>query len=72
MLRPFASKSLLNIEMFRTITTQHKRQKVSPKENVYLWHLWLGHINLNRIKKLVKNGLLSELKENSLPVCELS
>ncbi|KAA0060254.1 gag/pol protein [Cucumis melo var. makuwa] len=29
-----------------------------------------GHINLNRIERLVKNGILSELEENSLPICE--
>ncbi|TYK07300.1 putative polyprotein [Cucumis melo var. makuwa] len=30
----------------------------------------LDHINLNRIERLVKNGLLSELEDNSLPPCE--
>ncbi|TYK23781.1 retrovirus-related pol polyprotein from transposon tnt 1-94 [Cucumis melo var. makuwa] len=47
--------------------TQNKRLKISPKENAHLWHLRLRHINLNRIERLVKNGLLSELEENSLP-----
>ncbi|KAA0062799.1 gag/pol protein [Cucumis melo var. makuwa] len=56
--------------MFKTAMTQNKRLKISPKENAHLWHLRLGHINLNRIETLVKNGLLSELEENSLPVCE--
>ncbi|KAA0034863.1 gag/pol protein [Cucumis melo var. makuwa] len=50
--------------------TQNKRLNISPEENAHLWHLRLGHMNLNRIEKLVKNGLLSELEENSLPVCE--
>ncbi|KAA0047456.1 gag/pol protein [Cucumis melo var. makuwa] len=30
----------------------------------------LGHINLNRIERLVKNGLLNELEDDSLPPCE--
>ncbi|KAA0032907.1 gag/pol protein [Cucumis melo var. makuwa] len=30
----------------------------------------LGHINLDRIGRLVKNGLLSELEGDSLPPCE--
>ncbi|KAA0054880.1 gag/pol protein [Cucumis melo var. makuwa] len=48
--------------------TQNKRQKVSS--NAFLWHLSLGHINLNRIGRLVKNGLLSQLEDNSLPPCD--
>ncbi|TYJ96910.1 gag/pol protein [Cucumis melo var. makuwa] len=50
--------------------TQNKRLRISPKENAHLWHLRLVHINLNRIERLVQNGLLSELEENYLPVCE--
>ncbi|TYK25935.1 gag/pol protein [Cucumis melo var. makuwa] len=30
----------------------------------------LGHINLDRIGRLVKNGLLNELEDHSLPPCE--
>ncbi|KAA0049866.1 gag/pol protein [Cucumis melo var. makuwa] len=30
----------------------------------------LGHINLDRIGRLVKNGLLNELEDDSLPSCE--
>ncbi|KAA0032701.1 gag/pol protein [Cucumis melo var. makuwa] len=36
----------------------------------FLWHLRLAHINLNKIGKLVKNGLLSQLEDNSLPSCD--
>ena len=56
--------------MFKTAETRTKKAKVSPKENAHLWHLRLGHINLNRIEKLVKSGLLNELKETFLSVCE--
>ena len=51
--------------MFKTADTQNKRQKVSS--NTYLWHLRLGHINLNMIVRLVKSGLLNQLEDNSLP-----
>ena len=59
-LRPTKAKFVLNTEMFRTTETQNKRQKVSS--NAYLWHLRLGHINLNRIERLVKNGHLNQLE----------
>ena len=55
MLKPSETKAILNIEMFKTAETQNKRQKTSP--NTYLWHLRLGHINFNRIGRLVKRGL---------------
>ena len=67
-LRPTRANFVLNTEIFRTAETQNKRQKVSS--NAYLWHLRLGHINLNRIGRLVKSGLLSPLEDNSLPPCE--
>jgi transposase InsO family protein len=47
----------------------HKRVKLS-KDETYLWHLRLGHINLNRIKRLVSDGPLSDLKVDDLPTCE--
>ena len=69
-LKSFISKALFSTEMFKTVVTQNKRLKFSPKENAHLWDLRLWHINLNRIERLVKNGLLSELEENSLPIYE--
>ena len=54
--------------MFRTTETHNKRQKVSS--NAYLWHLRLGHINLNRIGRLIKSELPNQLEDNSLPSCE--
>ena len=56
--------------MFKTANTQNKRQIISPNNNTYIWHLRLGHINLNMIERLVNNGLLNELKDDSLPPCE--
>ena len=54
------------IEISHSLDTEltepdHKRVKLSIDET-YLWHLRLGHINLNRIKRLVSDGPLSDLK----------
>ena len=48
----------------------NKKQKVSNDYQTYLWHLRLGHISLDRINKLTKDGPLRELRASSLPVCE--
>ena len=65
-LRSTEAKAILNHEMFKTIHTQNKRQQISSNNNTYLWHLRLGYINLDRIGRLVKNGLLNELEDDSL------
>ena len=36
----------------------------------HLWHLRLGHINLRRIQRLVKDGPLGSLQLETFPVCE--
>ena len=69
MLRP-DEQSLLNTEMFKVEHPKSKKQKVSHDDDTYLWHLRLGHINLDRINRLVKDGPLRELKVGTLPVCE--
>jgi hypothetical protein len=35
-----------------------------------LWHLRLGHINLKRIQRLVKDGSLESLHVEPFPTCE--
>ena len=62
--------TLLNTELFKLAKSRTKRHKVSRKDDTYLWHLRLGHINLDRIERLVKNGLLSKLELDTLLVCE--
>ena len=62
--------TLINAELFKVEKPKTKRQKISPKNETYLWHIRLGHINLERIDKLVKSGPLSELKVGTLPICE--
>ena len=67
-LKPTRVKAIYNTEIFKTAETQTKLRRVS--QSTYLWHLRLGHINLNRIERLVKSGLLNKLEDNSLPPCE--
>ena len=69
-LRPNKAKAILNNEIFKTANTQNKMQRISPNNNTYLWHLRLSHINRNRITRLIKNGLLNQLKDYSFPPSE--
>ena len=69
-LRP-TERSLNNSELFKLEHPKsNKHQKVSHSDNTYLWHLRLGHINLDRINRLVKDGPLRELNFGTFPVCE--
>ena len=69
-LRP-DERSINNSELFKVAHPKpNKRQKVSHNDDTYLWHLRLGHINLDRINRLVKDGPLRELSVGTLPVCE--
>ena len=68
-LRSKEAKEILNHKMFKTANTQNKRQIISSNNNTYLWHLRLDHTNLDRIRRLIKNGLLNELEDDFLPPC---
>ena len=64
-------KPLLNIEMFKVVEPKSKKQNISHKDDAYLWHLRLSHININRIERVTKDeGPLRRLKVSSLPVYE--
>ena len=64
-------RSLNNSELFNVEHPKsNKHQKVSHSDNTYLWHLRLGHINLDRINRLVKGGPLRKLNVGTLSVCE--
>ena len=53
-LRP-TERSLNNSELFKVEHPKsNKSQKVSHSDNTYLWHLRIGHINLDRINRSVK------------------
>ena len=45
------------------------KRKASSNNPTYLWHLRLGHINLKKIDRLVKEGHLSYLTIQPLPIC---
>ena len=49
---------------------ESKRIKVDSIDQTYTWHLRLGHIGLERIKRLVKECPLEFLQVGSLPTCE--
>ena len=58
-------------EMFKVAQPKSdKRQKLSNDNETYLCHLRIGHISLDRINRLTKDGLLKDLIVGSLPVCE--
>ena len=64
-------QTVMNVEMFECAKPRSgKRQKVESENQTYLWHLRLGHINLDRIERLSKDGPLRELTVGTLPVCE--
>ena len=47
-----------------------KRIKTDSIDQTYRWHLRLGHIGLERIKRLMKEGPLESLQIGSLLTCE--
>ena len=58
-------------KMFRVAKPKsNKRQKLSNDNETYLWHLRLGHISLDKINRLTKDGPLKDLSVGSLPICE--
>ena len=46
------------------------KRKFPFTNDAYLWQLCLGHINPNRIQKLIKDELLEPLDFDEFPVCE--
>lgn len=48
----------------------NKRQKLKSLSEAYLWHCRLGHISVNRMKKLHKDGLLKDMDYESIDTCE--
>ena len=58
-------------EIFRVAKPKsNKRQKLSNDNETYLWHLRLGHISLDRINRLIKDGPLKDLIVGSLSIYE--
>ena len=61
--------TVLNTE---TNTTNHRNKRLKMDRNnlTYQWHLRLGHIGLDRIKRLVRDGPLQSLQVDDMPTCE--
>ena len=50
--------------------TNYMRKEIFPLNQINLWHLRLGYINLERFFRMVTGGLISPLDVIALPVCE--
>jgi len=46
------------------------KRKINSTNKAYLWHLCLGHINSQRIQRLVNYGFLNPMDFQDYPVCE--
>ena len=46
------------------------KRKFPSTSDAYLWHLHLGHINSNRIQRLIKEGPLEPMDFDESPVYE--
>ena len=61
---------LYNSELDNNFYVKSLKRKFPSTSNAYLWHLRLGHINSNRIQRLIKDGLLEPLDFDGFSVCE--
>ena len=61
---------LYNYELDHNSHVKPLKRKFPSTNKAYLWHLCLGHINSNRIQRLIKDGLLEPLDFNEFSVCE--
>ena len=50
-----------------SVLSLKRKRDVNP---IYLWHLRLGHINIDRINRLIKDGPLNLLKVVPYPICK--
>ena len=62
--------TLLDTEIMDKSKKLPLKKKATSFNSTYLWHLRLGHININMIQRLVRNGPLSSLVLEPLPTCE--
>ena len=61
---------LYNYELNNDSHVKSLKKKFPSTSDAYLWHLRLGHINSNRIQRLIKDGLLEPMDFVEFPVCE--
>ena len=50
--------------------TSNKHPKICDVSNIYLWYCRLGHVNKNRINRLIQEKILKISDYESLPTCE--
>ena len=50
---------LYNSELKNNSHVKSLKRKFPSANDAYLWHLHLGHINSNKIQRLIKDGLLA-------------
>ena len=61
---------LYNSELDNNSHVKSLKRKFPSTNDAYLWHLCLGHINSNRIQRLIKDGLLEPLDFDEFWICE--
>ena len=61
---------LYNSELDNNSHVKSLKRKFPSTNDAYLWHLCLGHINSNRIQRLIKDGLLEPLDFDEFRICE--
>ena len=71
----YCSASMLNglylLDLDRSIyNVNTKKLKPNKHNNTFIWHCRLGHINLNRMSRLHKDGLLDNNDFESFETCE--
>ena len=47
-----------------------KYPRISDVSDIYPWHCRLGHVNKNRINRLIQEGIVEVNDCESLPICE--
>jgi len=61
---------VLEIHNSEIVDKSLKRKRHLPKNTSKLWHLRLGHINLKRIDRLVKSGVLPSFEVEPISICQ--
>ena len=61
---------LYNSELDNNSHVKSLNRKFPSTNDAYLWHLRLGHINSNKIQRLIKDGLLEPLDFDGFPISE--
>ena len=62
--------ALYNSKLDNNSHVKSLKRKFPSTNDAYIWHLHLGHINPNRIQRLIKDGLLEPLDFDGFLVCE--